>query len=327
MSEEFLMEYRALGSTNLQIAPLVLGGNVFGWTADEKTSHRVLDAFVDRGFNAIDTADAYSAWVDGHSGGESEAVIGRWLAERGGDLRERVVLITKVGWNEGLSRDHIIRAVEDSLRRLQTDHIDVYFSHKPDPDTPIEETLEAHRKLIEQGKVRVAGASNYDADQLAEALEAGRDAARARYDVLQPEYNLYDRSEYEAGVEPIALAENLGVITYYGLASGFLTGKYRTEADSGKSARGEGVVDRYLDERGRRILGALDDVAARHDATPAQVALAWVMARPSVTAPIASATSVEQLEELTGAARLAIDESALERLSEASELESVAAGV
>lgn len=320
------MEYRTLGSTDLEIAPLVLGGNVFGWTADEKTSHRVLDAFVDRGFNAIDTADAYSAWVDGHSGGESEAVIGRWLADRGSDLRDRIVLITKVGWNEGLSRDHIIRAVEDSLRRLQADRIDVYFSHRPDSDTPVEETLEAHQRLIEQGKVRVAGASNYDADQLAEALEAGRDPSRARYEVLQPEYNLYNRSDYEDGVEPIALAENLGVITYYGLASGFLTGKYRTEADAEKSPRGKGVVDKFLDERGRRILGALDDMAAEHGATPAQVALAWVMARPSVTAPIASATSVEQLDELMGAARLELDEAALDRLSAASVLEGASVG-
>lgn len=320
------MEYRKLGSTDLEIAPLVLGGNVFGWTADERTSFRLLDAFVDRGFNAIDTADAYSAWVDGHSGGESETVIGRWLADRGSDLRDRIVLITKVGWDEGLSREHIMRAVEDSLRRLQTDHIDVYFSHRPDSDTPIEETLGAHERLIEQGKVRVAGASNYDADQLAEALEAGRDATRARYEVLQPEYNLYNRSDYEDGAETIALSEDLGVITYYGLASGFLTGKYRTEADAGKSQRGEGVVDKYLDERGRRILDALDDVAAEHDATPAQVALAWVMARPSVTAPIASATSVEQLEELTAAARIELDDAALDRLSEASVLESAAVG-
>ena len=321
------MKPRNLGSTDLRIAPLVLGGNVFGWTADEPTSFRVLDAFVDHGFNAIDTADAYSSWVDGHSGGESEAVIGRWLAERGGDLRDRIVLITKVGWNDGLSREHITGAVEDSLRRLRTDHIDVYFSHKPDLDTPIEETLEAHQTLIEQGKVRAAGASNYDADQLAAALEAGRDAARARYEVLQPEYNLYDRSDYETGVEPIAEREGLGVITYYGLASGFLTGKYRTTADAGKSPRGEGVIEKYLDARGRRILAALDDVAAEHDSTPAQAALAWVMARPSVTAPIASATSVEQLEELAGAARLEFDEAALERLDEASALEGAGVGV
>ncbi|MFW6085155.1 MAG: aldo/keto reductase, partial [Gemmatimonadota bacterium] len=290
------MEYRALGSTDLEIAPLVLGGNVFGWTADESTSFRLLDAFLDHGFNAVDTADVYSGWAPGNSGGESETVIGNWLAERGSSVRDRIVLITKAGWEEGLSKDYILEAVEDSLRRLRTDHIDLYFSHKPDSDTPIEETLEAHRELIDQGKVRVAGASNYDAVQLEEALEAGDVEGRARYDVLQPEYNLYDRSGYEDGLEEVALREGLGVISYYGLASGFLTGKYRSADDLDKSPRGEGVGKKYLNERGRRILQALDDVAARHDATPAQIALAWLMARPSVTAPIASATSVEQLE-------------------------------
>lgn len=315
------MEYRALGSTDLEIAPLVLGGNVFGWTADEATSFRLLDAFVDHGFNAIDTADSYSGWAPGNSGGESETVIGRWLADRGGSLRDRIVLITKVGWEKGLSKDYILEAVEDSLRRLRTDHIDVYFSHKPDSETPIEETLEAHRELIEQGKIRVAGASNYDADQLEEALMASETEGRARYEVLQPEYNLYDRSGYEDGLEDIALREGLGVISYYGLASGFLTGKYRSADDLDKSPRGEGVGKKYLDDRGRRILRALDDVAERHDATPAQIALAWVMARPSVTAPIASATSVDQLEELMDAARLELDEAAIERLNEASALE------
>lgn len=315
------MEYRALGSTDLEIAPLVLGGNVFGWTADEATSFRLLDAFVDHGFNAIDSADVYSAWAPGSSGGESETVIGRWLADRGGSLRDRIVLITKVGWEKGLSKDYILEAVEDSLRRLRTDHIDIYFSHKPDSETPIEETLEAHRELIEQGKIRVAGASNYDADQLEEALTAGETEGRARYEVLQPEYNLYDRGDYEDGLEGIAAREGLGVISYYGLASGFLTGKYRSANDLDKSPRGEGVGKKYLDDRGRRILRALDDVAERHDATPAQIALAWVMARPSVTAPIASATSVDQLEELMDAARLELDETAIERLNEASALE------
>lgn len=312
------MEHRRLGSTDLEIAPLVLGGNVFGWTADEETSFRILDAFVDHGFNAIDTADVYSRWIEGHSGGESETVIGRWLGDRGSALRDRVVLVTKVGWDEGLSREHITRAVEASLRRLQTDRIDVYFSHKPDPDTPIDETLAAHHRLIEQGKVRVAGASNYDADQLAEALEAGRDSDRARYEVLQPEYNLYSRDAYEGELEDLARREDLGVITYFALAAGFLTGKYRSEEDASKSARGQQVVDRYLDERGERILDALDEVAAAHGANPAQVALAWVMARPSVTAPIASATSVEQLEELVAAARLELDDASLERLNDAS---------
>ncbi len=319
------MEYRTLGSTDLEIAPLVLGGNVFGWTADEPTSFRLLDAFLDHGFNAIDTADVYSAWAPGNSGGESETVIGNWLAERGSSVRDRIVLITKAGWEKGLSKDYITEAVEDSLRRLQTDHIDLYFSHKPDSDTPIEETLEAHHELIERGKIRVAGASNYDATQLAKALEAGEAEGRARYEVLQPEYNLYDRSGYEAELEDVVVREGLGVISYYGLASGFLTGKYRSEDDLDKSPRGEGIGKKYLDERGRRILGALDDVAARHDATPAQIALAWVMARPSVTAPIASATSVDQLEELLDAARLELDEAAVERLTEASAVEAGAA--
>lgn len=321
------MEYRTLGSTELETAPLVLGSNVFGWTADESTSFRLLDSFLDHGFNAIDTADVYSAWAPGNSGGESESVIGRWLADRGSSVRDRVLLITKAGWSEGLSKDYIMEAVEDSLERLQTDHIDVYFSHKPDSDTPIEETLEAHRELIEQGKIRVAGASNYDAAQLEEALAAGEAESRARYEVLQPEYNLYDRSGYEDELEDVAAREGLGVISYYGLASGFLTGKYRTDDDLDKSPRGEGIGKKYLDDRGRRILRALDDVAARHDATPAQIALAWVMARPSVTAPIASATSVDQLEELMDAARLDLDEAAIERLNEASEPEAAAARV
>ena len=318
------MEYRALGSTDLEIAPLVLGGNVFGWTADEETSFRLLDAFLDHGFNAIDTADVYSAWAPGNCGGESETVIGRWLAERGNSVRDEIVLITKVGWGDGLSAGYMKEAVEDSLRRLQTDHIDLYFSHQPDEETPIEETLEAHQELIDQGKIRVAGASNYDADQLAEALEAGEADGRARYDVLQPEYNLYDRSGYEDALEDVAVREGLGVISYYGLASGFLTGKYRSVDDLDKSPRGEGIGKKYLDERGRKILEALDDAAARHDATPAQIALAWVMARPSVTAPIASATSVDQLEELLDAARVELEDEDVERLDEASAPDEVA---
>lgn len=320
------MEYRPLGATDLEIAPLVLGGNVFGWTADQAQSFRILDAMLDRGLNAVDTADSYSAWIEGHSGGESESVIGKWLAERGPAARDRLVLITKVGWEispekKGLSKEYVMRAVEDSLRRLRTDRIDLYFSHRPDPDTPVEETLEAHHRLIEQGKVRHVGASNYDADQLREALQVGRGPGRARYAVIQPEYNLYERADYEENLEPIVEREGLGVVTYFGLAAGFLTGKYRSEADAAKSARGERVVARYLDERGRHLLDALDEVAGAHDATPAQVALAWIMARPSVTAPIASATSVEQLEELAGAAGLELDEAALERLDEASRVQ------
>ncbi len=312
------MDYRTLGRTDLRTAPIVLGGNVFGWTADEESSFRVLDAMLDHGLNAIDTADVYSAWAPGHEGGESETVIGNWLAERGPEVRERIVLITKVGYQGGLSRDHILEAAEASLRRLRTDRIDLYFSHKPDPDTPIEETLEAHDRLIEQGKVRWAGASNYDADQLAAALEAGRAEGRARYAVLQPEYNLYARSDYEAGLWAVAEREELGVIPYFALAAGFLTGKYRSEKDFEKGARGPGVKERYWNERGRRIVEALDEVAKSADATPAQVALAWLMARPTVTAPIASATSVEQLAELAEACELKLDEAAVARLEAAS---------
>jgi aryl-alcohol dehydrogenase-like predicted oxidoreductase len=312
------MDYRTLGATDLRVSPLVLGGNVFGWTADEESSFRVLDAMLEHGLNAIDTADVYSAWVPGHEGGESETVIGNWLAERGPEVRERVVLITKVGYQGGLSRDHIVEAAEASLRRLRTDRIDVYFSHKPDPETPIEETLEAHERLIEQGKVRWAGASNYDAEQLAAALEAGHAGDRARYAVLQPEYNLYAREDYEGGLWAVAEREELGVIPYFGLAAGFLTGKYRSEADASRSVRGARVVDTYLNERGRRILAALDEVAAETDATPAQVALAWLMARPTITAPIASATSEEQLAELAEACELELDEAAMGRLDEAS---------
>lgn len=310
------METRRLGKTGLEIAPLVFGGNVFGWTVDEATSFELLDAFVGHGFTAIDTADVYSRWVPGNAGGESETIIGKWLAARGG--RDRVVIITKVGsemgpGNKGLSKAYVMRAVEDSLRRLQTDYIDLYLSHRPDAETPIEETLEAHQRLIEQGKIRSAGGSNYDAAGLAAALEASKSPGRARYEVLQPEYNLYERAGYEGELEQLLLKEEIGVITYYSLASGFLTGKYRSEADLGKSARGGGIK-RYLNERGVGLLAALDDVAARYDATPAQVALAWLMARPSVTAPIASATTVEQLGELVKATRIQLERADIERL-------------
>ena len=310
------MDRRKLGQTGLEIAPLVFGGNVFGWTVDEATSFALLDAFVGHGFNAIDTADVYSRWAPGNAGGESETVIGKWLKARGG--RDRVVIITKVGsemgpGKSGLSKAYIMQAVEDSLRRLQTDTIDLYLSHWPDPDTPIEETLEAHQRLIEQGKIRSAGGSNYDAAGFAAALAAGTTPGRARYEVLQPEYNLCERAGYEGDLEQLLLNEQIGVITYFSLARGFLTGKYRSEADLGKSPRGDGIKQ-YLDERGLRLLATLDDVAARHDATPAQIALAWLIARPSVTAPIASATSVGQLEELVKAARIKLDRDAIERL-------------
>lgn len=300
------METRKLGPTGLTIAPLVLGGNVFGWTADKDTSFAVLDAFLDAGFQAIDTADVYSRWIPGHVGGESETIIGAWMKARGN--RDQVVLITKVGMDmgegkKGLRKAYINQAVEASLKRLQTDRIDLYFSHQPDPETPIEETLEAYDALILAGKVRSVGASNYDAAGLTAALEAGSRPGRARYGVLQPHYNLYERTKCEGALEDVAAREGLGVIPYFALASGFLTGKYRSEADFKKSQRGGGMKA-YLNDRGLKILAALDAVAQRHDATPAQVSLAWLAARPSITAPIASATSVAQVQDLAKAARL-----------------------
>lgn len=298
------MQKRKLGTSGLEIAPLVLGGNVFGWTADKAASYAVLDAFVGGGFNAVDTADVYSRWAPGHQGGESETVLGDWMKERGN--RDKVVLITKVGSEmpagKGLKAAYIQSACEASLKRLKTDHIDLYFSHFPDKDTPIEETLEAHQRLIDQGKVRAVGGSNYDEAGLKAALDAAG-GSRARYTVLQPHYNLLVRDQYEGALEDLCAKEGLGVIPYFALASGFLTGKYRSEADLGKSARGGGMKKNF-NERGLGILAALDKVSKAHGATQAQVALAWLMARPSVTAPIASATRVEQLKELAPAAEL-----------------------
>lgn len=301
------MHKRKLGTSGLEIAPLVLGGNVFGWTADKDASFAVLDAFVDAGFNAVDTADVYSRWAPGHQGGESETVIGEWMKARGN--RSKVMLITKVGSEtpagKGLKAAYIQNACEASLKRLQTDHIDLYFSHFPDEETPIEETLEAHQRLITQGKVRVAGASNYGAASLTAALAAGDGKVHARYGVLQPHYNLLVRDQYEGALENVCVSENLGVIPYFALASGFLTGKYRSESDLTKSARG-GRMKELMQGRPQALLTAMDVVAARHNATLAQVALAWLMARPSVTAPIASATSVAQLLELTPAVKLTL---------------------
>lgn len=303
------MQLRALGKTGLSIAPLVFGGNVFGWTADEKTSFDLLDAFTGAGFNAIDTADVYSRWAPGNQGGESEAIIGKWL-KRSGIARDRVVVITKVGSDMGqgrrdLRRRWIVEAVENSLKRLQTDHIDLYLSHWPDPETPYEETLEAHESLVKAGKVRAFGASNLDAGQLQASFEAADKAGLPRYGALQPEYNLYDRAGFEGPLADLCRKEDLGVITYYSLASGFLTGKYRTKADTEGRTRGEGVVH-YLDDKGRRILAALDTVAADTGATQAEIALAWLMAKPAVTAPIASATGLGQLASLTKAATLTL---------------------
>ena len=303
------MQLRTLGKTGLSIAPLVFGGNVFGWTADEKTSFGLLDAFAGAGFNAIDTADVYSRWAPGNQGGESEAIIGKWL-KRSGIARDRVVIITKVGSDMGqgrrdLRKAWIVEAVEASLKRLQTDHIDLYLSHWPDPQTPYEETLEAHASLVKAGKVRAFGASNLDAAQLQAAFEAADKAGLPRYAALQPEYNLYDRSGFEGALADLCRKEDIGVITYYSLASGFLTGKYRTKADTEGRTRGEGVAH-YLDDRGLRILAALDKVAAETGASPAEIALAWLMAKPAVTAPIASATSLGQLASLMKAATLTL---------------------
>ena len=302
------MPLRPLGRSGLQVAPLALGGNVFGWTADEKASFAVLDAFVDAGFNLVDTADIYSNWVPGHAGGESESVIGRWFKASG--KRDKVVLATKLGkpmgeGRSGLSRRWMRQAVEDSLRRLQTDRIDLYQSHDDDAGTPLEETMGAFAELIREGKVRAIGASNFTAPRLAEALAVSARLGLPRYETLQPLFNLADRAPYEAELQPLCVAEGVGVINFYGLARGFLSGKYRSEADLGKSPRGGGVKG-YLNPRGHRILAALDAVAARHGATPAQVALAWQMAQPGIVAPIASATSVAQLQELLGAATLVL---------------------
>jgi len=314
------MQKRKLGNSGLEIAPLMFGGNVLGWTADEATSFRLLDAFVAAGLDAIDTADVYSRWAPGNRGGESEAIIGKWLKARGN--RARVVIATKAG-NEmapdrkGLSKAYILRAVEDSLRRLQTDYIDLYQSHIDDASTPLEETLSAYQRLIEQGKVRAIGCSNYTAPRLAEALRISAAKRLPRYETLQPHYNLYERAGFEAELEPLCLKEGLGVIPYYALASGFLTGKYRSEADAGKSPRGARAKT-YLNERGLRILAGLDRVAARTGAAPGTVALAWLMARPSITAPIASATSLAQLEELVAATRLKLDRDAIQELDRAS---------
>lgn len=315
------MKMRSLGRTELKIAPIVFGGNVFGWTADERRSFEVLDAFVDHGFNAIDTADVYSAWAPGNKGGESETIIGNWLTASPGK-RDKVVIFTKVGSDlkepgkKGLSARWIPRAVEDSLRRLRVDRIDLYFSHWPDAETPYEETLGAYDKLLKAGKVRCIGASNLDAKQLGEALAVAKSKSLPRYEVLQPEYNLYDRAGYEGALADLCVRERIGVVTYYSLASGFLSGKYRSKKDLGQSQRGEGVA-KYLDKRGMKILAALDEVSAAHGAKPAEVALAWLMARPGVTAPIASATSRAQVESFARAASLELSADDIARLTAA----------
>lgn len=313
------MQQRELGQTGISIAPVVFGGNVFGWTADKETSFALLDRFFEAGFNAIDTANSYQTWVPGNTG-MSETIIGEWMAER--KKRDDVVLITKVGSDIGrgkrdLSAAHIAMAVEDSLRRLRTDRIDVYFSHWHVPEAPYAETLEAYAKLIKAGKVRAIGASNHDATQLRDALTVAGKKGLPRYEVVQPEYNLYDRFNFEGPLRDLCVEEGLGVITYFSLAKGFLSGKYRGAADIGQSVRGGGV-ESYLNPRGFAILGALDMLAAKHNAAPAEIALAWIIAAKGVTAPIASATSIMQLESMILAGSLKLDREDLSALDKAS---------
>ncbi len=314
------MEKRRLGQSSLEVAPITFGCNVFGWTADEKTSFALLDAWVDAGFNFLDTADVYSRWHTGNSGGESETIIGKWLKARGN--RDKIVLATKLGIEmgpdkKGLSRAYMQTAVEASLRRLQTDYIDLYQSHRDDPETPIEETLSAYAELIKAGKVREIGASNFTADRLGESLKVSAAKGLPRYQSLQPQYNLMERAAFEGPLEDLCLAEKIGVIGYYSLASGFLTGKYRSKADIEGRARGPGVA-KYLTDFGLGVIKALDEVAARYEAKPGQIALAWLIARPSVTAPIASATSLEQVAELVEAAEIELDADSIAMIDAAS---------
>jgi aryl-alcohol dehydrogenase-like predicted oxidoreductase len=318
------MQMRPLGRSGLSVAPLAFGGNVFGWTADEATSFALLDAFVGAGFNLIDTADVYSRWAPGHQGGESESVIGRWLNARKADgMRARIVLATKVGMDlgdgrKGLRPEWIRRAVDDSLRRLQTDHIDLYQTHVDDADTPLEDTLGTLAELMRAGKVRAIGASNIGAARLQQALQTSARLDLPRYETLQPQFNLIDRAGYEAELQPLCVREQLGVINFFGLARGFLTGKYRGDADVGLSPRGAGVKAAYFNDRGWRVLAALDTVAARLQATPAQVALAWQMQQPGIVAPIASATSLAQWQELVPAASLSLGAADADELARAS---------
>jgi aryl-alcohol dehydrogenase-like predicted oxidoreductase len=311
---------RKLGRSPLEVAPIALGGNVFGWTTDERRSFEVLDAFVDAGFNLIDTADVYSIWVSGHRGGESEAILGRWFAERG--RRDEVVLATKVGMDmgpggRGLGPEHIRRSVEASLQRLRTDRIDLYQAHQDDPATPLEPTLEAFAGLVNDGRVRVLGASNYPVPRLRDALDLCARRGWPRFESIQPRYNLVDREEFEGALEGLCVDSGIGVITYSSLASGFLSGKYRSAADAAQSPRGARIVQRYLNERGTRILEAVHSVASRRGTSPAAVALAWLLQRPTVTAPIVSATSVVQLREILGAATLDLDREDLATLDRA----------
>lgn len=315
------LNFRELGRSGLQVSPLCFGGNVFGWTVDEAMSFSLLDAWVDAGFNFIDTADVYSIWAPGHVGGESETIIGKWLKASG--KRDKVVIATKVGkpmgeGRKGLAPSYIRQAVEDSLRRLQIDHIDLYQSHDDDTGTPLAETLGAFGELIKAGKVRAIGASNYTAARLAEALDTSEKHGLARYESLQPLYNLYDRAVFEDALAPLCLERGVGVINFYTLAAGFLTGKYRRAEDATKSKRGAGTTSKYLNERGLRILAALDAVSARRNAAPGQIATAWLMAQPAVTSPIASATTLAQLADLVAAVQLELAAEDIAELNAAS---------
>ncbi|MFC4274844.1 aldo/keto reductase [Achromobacter aloeverae] len=315
------MQLRQLGRSGLAVPPLAFGGNVFGWTVGEADAFSLLDAMVDAGLNFIDTADVYSRWAPGNRGGESEVIIGKWLARSG--KRDKVIIATKVGMEmgpkaQGLSPGYIARAIEDTLARLQTDYVDLYQSHLDDPDTPLTDTLGAYAKLIEQGKVRAIGASNYTAQRLSEALVLSERNGLPRYETIQPEYNLYAREPYESGLQAVAVAQDVGTINYYALASGFLSGKYRSVADAAKSVRGRKIVDTYLNDRGRRILAALDEAVETTGATHTQVALAWTMAQPGITAPIASATSLAQLDDLVAATRLTLPAGVIQKLDTAS---------
>ncbi|MGJ4880913.1 MULTISPECIES: aldo/keto reductase [unclassified Bradyrhizobium] len=315
------MKMRPLGRSGLNVPPLCFGCNVFGWTVDEAASFRLLDKVLESGINFLDTADVYSRWVPGHSGGESETIIGKWMKLRGN--RDRVILATKVGMDMGdgkvgLKADYIARAVEDSLRRLQTDVIDLYQSHKDDETTPQEETLAAYDRLIKAGKVRVIGASNFSAERLQAALELSAKSGLPRYESLQPEYSLAERASYEGALQRVCENYGVGVITFFSLAAGFLTGKYRSEADFGKSPRGQRGIPKYMNERGMRILAALDAVARETGAQQASIALAWLLAKPSVTAPIASATRPEHVDTLVAATELALTADQVARLDAAS---------
>ncbi len=315
------MEKRQLGNSGLETAPLAFGGNVFGWTIDEKTSFELLDAFTDAGFNLIDTADSYSRWKPGNHGGESETIIGNWMKQR--NNRNKIIVATKLGSDmggnkKGLSQNYIFQAVENSLKRLHTDYIDIYQSHYDDLSTPVAETIDAFAELIRQGKIRTFGASNFSVERLTESLLYSEQNGLPRYQTYQPEYNLYNREGFEKEYQAICVEHGIGVISYFSLASGFLSGKYRSESDLTKSARGGGIK-KYLNERGHLILDALDEVAFYYETTPASISLAWLMAQSAIVAPIASATNIEQLNELINAAHLQLDENSIDLLSKASE--------